>query len=451
MHDLFYNIRKAINRFKRRCFRPAVEGFSEKMQFEPSFKKFIITVSIILPVAIIVILLFVFDVINFNNDKASVTDVSPSAETATIKPITSTEKSVTPSPTIAQIPTIEPTPTVTPIIIEDAPEPLPLLPSDTVIETGYTTIDFLNVRSGATTRHSILGVLPKYSIVEVITDEEWIKIKFLDGVGYISPKYYTPGPVPSPTPGPTPTPANYAGPVIRRHVKEDLSYLDGNTKIIIQEVKEDEIQFYAVEIWCSPGDIMTYVVDEKLDPTKRMDPSYMASEIDDVVFAINGDFAAYRDEGIIIRNGKIYREAEDREMLLLYDDGRMECIYDGDLTADEMIEAGVTQCWAYGPILVEDYTAFDDFTGRSNVNPPNPRTGIGMIDVGHYLIIVTDGRVNGYAGLTLVEFAKLFEDYGCKIAYNLEGGQASTLIFQGNIINKLSGGEKANSDIIYIK
>jgi len=95
--------------------------------------------------------------------------------------------------------------------------------------------------------------------------------------------------------------------------------------------------------------------------------------------------------------------------------------------------------------------AYDDFTSRSSVNPENPRTGIGMIEPGHYIIIVADGRRSEYKGPTLPEFAKMFEDYGCKVAYNLEGGSTSTMIFKGEVINAPSGGdEKVTGDIIYI-
>jgi exopolysaccharide biosynthesis protein len=43
------------------------------------------------------------------------------------------------------------------------------------------------------------------------------------------------------------------------------------------------------------------------------------------------------------------------------------------------------------------------------------------------------------------------EDKGCQIAYNLDGGQSGTLLFNGKVYNKIAykGVERAMSDILY--
>ncbi len=75
-----------------------------------------------------------------------------------------------------------------------------------------------------------------------------------------------------------------------------------------------------------------------------------------------------------------------------------------------------------------------------------------MIEPGHYIFIVADGRRLDYPGPTLVEFAHLFEQYGCEVAYNLYGGATSTMVFNGIVVNEPSGiNEKPSGDIIYIK
>lgn len=72
----------------------------------------------------------------------------------------------------------------------------------------------------------------------------------------------------------------------------------------------------------------------------------------------------------------------------------------------------------------------------------------------HYVFVVSDGRTAQSAGLSLLQLAQVMQDYGCTVAYNLDGGGSSTMVFNGEIINNptdgRSYGERKVSDIIYI-
>ena len=49
---------------------------------------------------------------------------------------------------------------------------------------------------------------------------------------------------------------------------------------------------------------------------------------------------------------------------------------------------------------------------------------------------VIDGRQNDYSrGMFLDEMAKLFEDLGCKAAYNLDGGHSSFMLMKSKIVS----------------
>lgn len=65
--------------------------------------------------------------------------------------------------------------------------------------------------------------------------------------------------------------------------------------------------------------------------------------------------------------------------------------------------------------------------------------------------MVVDGRQAGYSdGMTLAQLAALFEQLGCKVAYNLDGGQTSSMTFGGKLANQPFQGGRLTSDIIYI-
>ena len=62
---------------------------------------------------------------------------------------------------------------------------------------------------------------------------------------------------------------------------------------------------------------------------------------------------------------------------------------------------------------------------------------MGLVEDGHFVIIVVEGRVSTYSyGVRLGEFAEMFMNEGCTQAYNLDGGASSCLLFMGEYINK---------------
>jgi exopolysaccharide biosynthesis protein len=77
--------------------------------------------------------------------------------------------------------------------------------------------------------------------------------------------------------------------------------------------------------------------------------------------------------------------------------------------------------------------------------------GLGMVEPYHYIFIAVDGRFSDSPGLKMDEFAQLFVEYGCKVAYNLDGGGSSTMYMHNKLVNRpCQGDERDISDIIYI-
>lgn len=71
----------------------------------------------------------------------------------------------------------------------------------------------------------------------------------------------------------------------------------------------------------------------------------------------------------------------------------------------------------------------------------NPRTGVGVTTDGKLLLVVVDGRQAKYSvGYSLVGFARLFQQLGAVTAMNMDGGGSSTMVINGKIVNRPSGG-----------
>ena len=125
-------------------------------------------------------------------------------------------------------------------------------------------------------------------------------------------------------------------------------------------------------------------------------------------------------------------------------------------TAQALADAGVWQAFSFGPALVQD-SAVTVSEGEEvgHAMASNPRTAIGIIDDLHYVLVVSDGRTDESAGLTLRQLASFMQGLGVTTAYNLDGGGSSTMYWNGQVINEptTSGRsikERSVSDIVYI-
>lgn len=221
-----------------------------------------------------------------------------------------------------------------------------------------------------------------------------------------------------------------------------------------------DLRFFVVNLYLSdPAQMQTAFAGEAYSKRNVEATSDIAAR-HDATLAINGDYYNYKDDyGMIIRNGVLYRDASStRDHLLVYADGTFEGLFAADYVQGEgqkYIDAGVVQSFAFGPLLVsggqitelpEKYIVSTGDTIRE------PRTAIGQVDKGHYVLIIADGRRNDWSekGMTLQEMQQVFVDYGCHVAYNLDGGGSATMVLNGELVNKTSGSRERNvSDIIY--
>ena len=104
------------------------------------------------------------------------------------------------------------------------------------------------------------------------------------------------------------------------------------------------------------------------------------------------------------------------------------------------------------PAGIEDVEVDTNF-GNHSIQGDQPRTGIGIVDDNHFVFVVVDGRSEGYsAGVTMTEFAEIFQSLGATEAYNLDGGGSSTMYFDGELVNDPlgKGEERGTSDILYV-
>lgn len=239
----------------------------------------------------------------------------------------------------------------------------------------------------------------------------------------------------------------------------DSSYKAYGISITITEKTLADTQVYIADIYLDdPSVLLSGLADGSFGRNISDKTSSIAQEVG-AILAINGDYYGFRDSGYVIRNGYLYRStaaSSSQEDLVIYEDGTFDIIDESDVTAEELQAAGAVQIYSFGPGLVEDSElSVTESQEVSQSMTSNPRTAIGMIEKGHYVMVVSDGRTSKSDGLTLYQLARVMQDLGCSEAYNLDGGGSTTMYFNGQVINNptttgRSIKERSVSDIIYI-
>ncbi len=161
------------------------------------------------------------------------------------------------------------------------------------------------------------------------------------------------------------------------------------------------------------------------------------------VLGIAGDNLTHSEadlKGILMRNGIVYSANQAQDTLaMIPKDLTMRVYKPNTITVQELLDIGVVNTFSFGPTLLNDGMR-DLNSKRGNLGRENPRSGIGMIEPGHFIVITVDGRQKDYSyGVTLEEFAQLFYLNGCQVAYNLDGGSTTVMIFMGECLNQHSG------------
>ncbi|MDO4566648.1 MAG: phosphodiester glycosidase family protein, partial [Oscillospiraceae bacterium] len=214
--------------------------------------------------------------------------------------------------------------------------------------------------------------------------------------------------------------------------------------------EQDGIVCHVIDIYIDDiSSLRSYFAEGTYGRGFREHPLDMALAVG-AVCAINGDYYGNSTEnGVVIRNGVLYRSEPNADVCVLYSDGIMETYSAEEFDAEEAMELGAWQAWCFGPSLLdEDGAALSDFSSR--VASRNPRTAIGYYEPGHYCFVTVDGRSEDSDGMTLAQLAAFMESLGCEVAYNLDGGKTSVMTFGSEIVNEPVDGGRTSSDIIYI-
>lgn len=203
--------------------------------------------------------------------------------------------------------------------------------------------------------------------------------------------------------------------------------------------------------------------------------SQIAGNVNAVV-AINGDYFTKPDKcQVVMRQGKQIRNKADgtKDLLLIDRQGNFSVLSQCTAAAYKAYlqehQSEMYNVFCFGPVLVqngESVIPADYKNGYIGAENETQRAAIAQLGPLEYMLIACSGPQSGQGvGLKIVDFAALCEmvgkqlnENGCKLAYNLDGGNSAEFIFKAPNkkgvlkyakVNSPEIGERFLSDIIY--
>ncbi len=231
----------------------------------------------------------------------------------------------------------------------------------------------------------------------------------------------------------------------------DTSYTSPDISITVTEEHSGKITYYLADIYVRDITCFQSALAKNAYGSGYRDSVAGMAALSNALLAVNGDYYGNTREGVVIRNGVIYRaNRTDCDVCVLYYDGTMRVMPGSEFSVEDAVADGAWQAWTFGPALLDtDGSVLTSFSSTNRIISANPRTAIGYYEPGHYCLVVVDGRGES-DGITLPALSQLFHDLGCTAAYNLDGGNSSVMVWQDAVINDPSGGGRESSDALLI-
>ena len=336
---------------------------------------------------------------------------------------------------------------------------------------GYFTTDNLDGNFTRTTQERVKQLQKNNGLEQTGIADAALQELVFSGNAVKTKSAPKPSPVPTPAPTPRP-PLDLSGVLPSRteegflaNGEEEFVYTDEQEGIWIyltpslsidlrryedKSDKKNPVVWFEADIHASPESPMTaYLTQGKKYQGKAYTTPVKLARENHVVLAFADDnfgdrWNAGNKTGVIVRNGQIIGEKTfadgkgkfpNLEVLALFNDGSMKTFASDAHTAQEYIDMGAVDTYAFGPILIQNGELSEYMQRSEYYSYHEPRCAIGMIEPYHYYLLVVKGRTSDSNGVYLTWLANNMLNHGVQEGINLDGGGTTAIVFLGQILN----------------
>src|SRR5215217_2776116 len=128
-------------------------------------------------------------------------------------------------------------------------------------------------------------------------------------------------------------------------VTTDTSYVSDSSNINISTVTtgsgSSTVTYYVADVVLDDATTLKSAFANDSFGENITETTSAIAEANNAVFAINGDYYGFRDTGIVIRNGVVFRDEGARQGLAFYRDGTVKVYDETATTAEQLVADGV--------------------------------------------------------------------------------------------------------------
>ncbi len=200
------------------------------------------------------------------------------------------------------------------------------------------------------------------------------------------------------------------------------------------------------------------------DQSNTIDAITLAKR-NNAVLAINGDYYCYTGWGLIIRQGIKYLDLlnGDRDILLIDEDGNFHGVREAKAGSVSSVKYSngsevsyyhgkrIINAFYFGPLLVVDGMINTRMQLREDMRATEMKQRMAIAQSGplEYKCICCAPPANGNDGMDLKTFANIVAQQNVRIAYNLDGGYSTWMIFNNQQVNEPANTNRELTDIVY--
>ncbi len=245
-------------------------------------------------------------------------------------------------------------------------------------------------------------------------------------------------------------------PVSSALAEDGWSYDDGTLTVRIERDLYQDTKIYYVYVTISdPSQFRTATAG---DPRSQQQLKVMnIAAHNNAVLAINGDFYCGHSSGLVIRQGQIIRRKPvyTRDALLIDENADLHIVPSLKMADLEAFQAEheVREAFCFGPgLIIDGVRAEFNYRDKTSCGYPTRAQRMIICQTGplEYLFLATEGPEQDQPGLTVPECVDLLEALGTvRQAYNLDGGNSTSIVLGGEKLNAQGYKIRDIGDIIY--
>ena len=141
-------------------------------------------------------------------------------------------------------------------------------------------------------------------------------------------------------------------------VTTDTTYSSDSSDITIRTVVtgsgDSAVTYYVADVVLSDATTLQSAFANDSFGGNITETTSAIAEANNAIFAINGDYYGFRDTGIVIRNGVVFRDEGARQGLAIYRDGTVKVYDETTTTAEQLVADGVWNTLSFGPSLLDN-------------------------------------------------------------------------------------------------